>query len=314
MHPWIRKLAVITCVGMFLVVLAGAVVTQTESGEGCGTDWPLCNGEFIPAYTIESMIEYSHRFVTGIVGLLVVATFVAVMLKTSRKDAKLYAVSTLAFTIIQAIMGALAVKFETSSLVMALHFGFSLIAFASSLLLVFVLYRTHLPLHPSGWGEATDSQQNIPATFRWLVWITLIYTYIVVYLGAYVRHTDSVASCGREWPLCNGAIIPEFEGGAGIAFIHRVGALILFILIAWLAHIGYHRYKHIDIVRKSSIASIVLIVMQILSGAWVVFSLNNENSYLFSSLLHTVIICLLFSILSYLSMSVWLLRSGRDAS
>ncbi|MFD2670680.1 COX15/CtaA family protein [Marinicrinis sediminis] len=314
LHPWIKRLAIITCIGMFLVVLAGAVVTQTESGEGCGTDWPLCHGEFIPAYTIESMIEYSHRLVTGIVGLMVLATFIAVMVKVRRKDAKLYAASTLFFTLLQAIMGALAVKYETSSLVMALHFGFSLLAFASTLLLVLVMYRTHLPIHPSGWGEKWVAGQTVSGRFRLLIWSTLIYTYIVVYLGAYVRHTDSGAGCGRDWPLCNGQVIPDFEDGAGIAFVHRLGALLLFVLVAWLAHVSFWHYRHISLFRKSAIALIVLITTQVLSGALVVYSLNDENLYLFAGLFHTVIICVLFSILCYISIMAWFMRRNRDAA
>lgn len=70
-----RLLAWSSFVGMFLVLLAGALVTKTGSGRGCGDDWPLCNGKFVPAYTVESFIEYSHRFVTGIVGIIVVLTF-----------------------------------------------------------------------------------------------------------------------------------------------------------------------------------------------------------------------------------------------
>ena len=54
----VKWLAAATSIGMFLVLVNGALVTKTESGRGCGDDWPLCNGKFVPAYTLESMIEY----------------------------------------------------------------------------------------------------------------------------------------------------------------------------------------------------------------------------------------------------------------
>lgn len=102
----LKVLAYATCIGMFIVVLNGALVTKTGSGQGCGTDWPLCNGKFVPAYTIESMIEYSHRIVTGIVGILVLASFIFVYrFARDKRDAVMYSLLTLIFTVIQAIMG-----------------------------------------------------------------------------------------------------------------------------------------------------------------------------------------------------------------
>ena len=66
-----KWLAVAATIGMFIVLLMGATVTNTGSGEGCGKSWPLCHGEFIPEYAFETMVEYSHRLVTGIEGLLI---------------------------------------------------------------------------------------------------------------------------------------------------------------------------------------------------------------------------------------------------
>ena len=65
-----KWLSVAATVGMFLVLLMGATVTNTGSAEGCGRSWPLCHGEFIPEYAFETMVEYSHRLVTGVEGLL----------------------------------------------------------------------------------------------------------------------------------------------------------------------------------------------------------------------------------------------------
>ena len=55
----LKWLTLLTCIGMFLVLIAGVIVTKTDSGRGCGDDFPLCNGKFVPAYTLESIIEYS---------------------------------------------------------------------------------------------------------------------------------------------------------------------------------------------------------------------------------------------------------------
>jgi len=50
-----------------LVILWGAVVRATGSGAGCGSHWPLCNGEVVPrAATTEMIIEFSHRLTSGV--------------------------------------------------------------------------------------------------------------------------------------------------------------------------------------------------------------------------------------------------------
>ncbi|MBA2521479.1 MAG: heme A synthase, partial [Chloroflexia bacterium] len=71
MRRMLKGFAVAATAGMFIVLLMGATVTNTGSGEGCGRSWPLCHGQFIPEYAFETMVEYSHRLVTGIEGLLI---------------------------------------------------------------------------------------------------------------------------------------------------------------------------------------------------------------------------------------------------
>src|SRR5258708_14062186 len=76
---WLRALAAVTTLGMFVVLVMGATVTNTGSAEGCGRSWPLCNGQFVPEFTVATAIEYSHRAVTGVEGVLVVALTVAML-------------------------------------------------------------------------------------------------------------------------------------------------------------------------------------------------------------------------------------------
>jgi heme a synthase len=59
------------------VILWGAYVRATGSGAGCGSHWPLCNGEVVPrAPTIETLIEYSHRLTSGLALIAVVVLLV----------------------------------------------------------------------------------------------------------------------------------------------------------------------------------------------------------------------------------------------
>ncbi len=49
------------------VVLWGAYVRATLSGDGCGDHWPLCNGVAIPADpSTKTLVELTHRVTSGI--------------------------------------------------------------------------------------------------------------------------------------------------------------------------------------------------------------------------------------------------------
>jgi cytochrome c oxidase assembly protein subunit 15 len=291
MHKITKTLANFSAIGMFLVLVMGALVTKTESGRGCGEDWPLCHGKFIPAYTISSLIEYSHRAVVGVVTLLLLATTVLVFRYIKRRDARLFVAGAVFFTLIQAVMGALAVLWPQSSAVLALHFGLSLLAFACTLLLALVFTR---------WGDyASRADGTLTAGFRVFVWVTAIYSYIVVYIGAFVRHTVSSGGC-TGWPLCNGEFIPELSGATGIVFTHRVAALLLFFCILFLYLAARKSYNHTDPMVLGSKWAFILVLAQVISGAVVTWSTANESFYLFAGLLHAIIVACLFGLLSYL--------------
>ena len=49
------------------VVVWGAYVRASGSGAGCGSHWPLCNGQVVPrAPRLETIIEFTHRITSGI--------------------------------------------------------------------------------------------------------------------------------------------------------------------------------------------------------------------------------------------------------
>jgi heme A synthase len=95
-----------------LVILWGAYVRASGSGAGCGSHWPLCNGEVIPpAPQIATMIEFSHRLTTGLAGLLVIGLVVWARRAFPRGHAaRLGAVLSLAFILIEGMVGAIQVR------------------------------------------------------------------------------------------------------------------------------------------------------------------------------------------------------------
>ncbi|HEY2494231.1 MAG TPA: heme A synthase [Paenibacillus sp.] len=296
----LKWLSYVTFFVMFFATVGGTFVSKTGSGLGCGHEFPLCHGKFVPAHTVESLIEYSHRLVSGMAGLLALASVIAFWLYNKRRDLRVYAVMTLVFVLVQAVMGALAVVKDQSSAIKALHFGFSLIAFASALMLALGIRR----FSKSKGDVEFAPLPRVSIAFRNLTWFTTIYCYIVVYVGAYVSHTNSAGGCSG-WPLCNGEVIPELVGGVRIAFIHRLAALVLFIMIATMAHFAYRKHRGNRELQMLGVAAVLLCLMQVFSGAWIVFTLGNAELYVFAALLHNLLVSSLFGVLCYLSVRVW---------
>jgi heme a synthase len=60
-----------------LVIVWGALVRASGSGAGCGSHWPLCNGQIIPVSPgFHTIIEFTHRMMVGGSTLLVLALLV----------------------------------------------------------------------------------------------------------------------------------------------------------------------------------------------------------------------------------------------
>ena len=90
------------------VILWGALVRATGSGAGCGGHWPLCNGEVLPNISqIATVIELTHRVMSGIALLLVVAMFVWARKAFARYHPALrWARWALVFILSEALLGA----------------------------------------------------------------------------------------------------------------------------------------------------------------------------------------------------------------
>ncbi len=58
----------------WFIVVWGAFVRASGSGDGCGKNWPTCNGDLIPKNSsIETIIEFIHRATSGLYGIFVFA-------------------------------------------------------------------------------------------------------------------------------------------------------------------------------------------------------------------------------------------------
>lgn len=96
-----------------LVILWGAWVRISHSGNGCGESWPLCNGEVLPnAKQIKTLIEFSHRLTSGLFGMLIVGLFFWIRkLFPKGHLQRTLATLCLVFTVTEALLGAKLVLF-----------------------------------------------------------------------------------------------------------------------------------------------------------------------------------------------------------
>lgn len=97
-----------------LVILWGGFVRASGAGAGCGDHWPLCNGEVIPrAPALNTVIEFSHRLTSALLGLLVIGMVVASFRRFPKGSrVRTAAVWSGVFVMTEALIGAGLVRFE----------------------------------------------------------------------------------------------------------------------------------------------------------------------------------------------------------
>jgi len=95
-----------------LVILWGGLVRATGSGAGCGNHWPLCNGQVVPlSPRIDTIIEFTHRCMTGGATFLVLGLLVWIFRATVKGQAARAAVVVSSVLLLnEALLGALLVK------------------------------------------------------------------------------------------------------------------------------------------------------------------------------------------------------------
>jgi len=92
------------------VVLWGAYVRQSQSGAGCGSKWPLCNGVVVPHGTWHTLVEFTHRASSGIAVMMVVAVAIAAFVSTPKRNLARWGAGFAAlFMFNEALLGALLV-------------------------------------------------------------------------------------------------------------------------------------------------------------------------------------------------------------
>lgn len=285
----LKGVSLITSFILLIVLLGGALVTKTNSGLGCGKSWPLCKGQIIPDHlTIETVIELSHRAASGLAGMFVLLLAVlAWIIIPHKRETKFLAIISCIFLVAQALIGAAAVLWGQVPAVKAIHFGISLVCFAAVIMLTLLIFE-----------RDRNYQKNtffVGKKMKFHTYGLWIYSYLVVYTGALVRHEKASLVC-PSWPMCskaNNGLPTQFHEWVQMG--HRIAAFMLFI---WIMIAFFHAYKNY---RKERgiylgwLVSFILVSLQVISGALIIFT--NLNIYV--ALTHAILISCLFAVLSF---------------
>jgi len=245
------------------VIVFGAVVRVTESGLGCGTDWPLCNGTiFPPLDNITAWIEWLHRLFALPIGFFGLATLAAAWRHYRASNRRVLQMTILAaiLFLVQSALGAIVVFLELPPTFVTLHLGVAMLLLAALLGAAVLAWRC-----PSEVARPADS---IPM----LATVNAAMAFMVILTGALVRGSGATLAC-TQWPLCDGGTILPFELGqlAVINMIHRLSAMAMSVtLLILLRQVLRHRRE--PLIKRIALSAVLTHVIQIGAGALFVLS------------------------------------------
>src|SRR5579859_2836611 len=237
-----RRVFLLAAIFAYLQIALGGVVRVTGSGLGC-PDWPLCNGRPYPPANLNAIIEYSHRTVGAITGVLIVATFVAAwaVFRTRRPAVAWLATASVIAVSVEGGLGGVVVVSELKPWLVAVHLALAMIILGC-------LIATAVLSMPQSPGIES-------ASFGRLASAAVAGTYILLLSGSSVVATQSSESC-RSWPLC------DLSSVNAVALLHRGVALVVgLLLIVFLVA----AYRHG--LRFFAIATAIVLVLQVAIGA-----------------------------------------------
>jgi heme A synthase len=244
-----RVLAFTTAAFAYLQIALGGVVRVTGSGLGC-PDWPLCHGRPYPAADIHSVIEYSHRTVGTITGVLLIVTVVAAWLvwRRSRPIVAWLATASLVAIAGEGAVGGVVVVNELAPWLVLVHLGLAM------LILGFLIATAVLSLPAA--GAIADRG------FRPLAVLATGATYLLLLTGSTVVASDADDSC-HAWPLCGNGFAFDFAGSSAFTMLHRGSVLVIGIVLVF----ALLRAMRIDRLRVVATATMAVFGVQVAVGA-----------------------------------------------
>jgi heme A synthase len=271
-----RRLALATAVATFVLVLVGGVVRVSDSGLGCGPagsgfhGWPFCNGDVVPGLDLNSVIEYTHRVLAGVVGIMILA--LAVLALRRYRSNRVLVRATIAagvLVLLQGALGGATVEENLEEALVAAHLGLAMLLLGLLLLVV-------RASHPDVIGAEPPP---VTPRFRALAVATSVAVLLTIVAGGYMAGTQNYGradyqlgdgahhACGKEFPTCNGDFMPF--GQARLVDIHLTHRFFMYLasaLVIALVALALRRRPSPGVARWAHALG-GLLVLQVLVGA-----------------------------------------------
>jgi heme A synthase len=248
-----RRLAVVTALFAYLQIALGGVVRVSGSGLGC-PDWPLCNGRPYPPANVHSIIEYSHRAVGSVTGVLIIATVVMawVVFRKRRPLVAWLASASLIGVVGEGILGGIVVAKELSPWLVVVHLGLAM-------MIIGFLVATAIAAMPASSGVPDRN-------FRRLAIVVTAATYVMMLTGSTVVASSADGSC-HSWPLCGSGFALDFTGANAFTMLHRGTVLVVGLLLLHVLSKAFLRWRGVKGMGPIAVAAIAALVLQVAVGA-----------------------------------------------
>jgi heme A synthase len=248
-----RRLALVTAVFAYLQIALGGLVRVSGSGLGC-PDSPLCHGRPYPPADPHAIIEYSHRAVGSVTGILIIATVLLawMVFRARRPIVAWLATASLIGVVGEGVLGGVVVANDLSPWLVVVHLGLAM------MILGFLVATAVMAAPPS---------PGVPDLgFRRLMAVVTGLTYVLLLTGSTVVASSADRGC-QTWPLCGGGFAPDFSGANAYTMLHRGAVLLIGILIVYALVTAVRRWGVQSGIGQSAAATMLVFAAQIGVGA-----------------------------------------------
>ncbi len=271
-----RRLALGTLVATFVLIVVGGIVRVSDSGLGCGPGgsgfhgWPFCNGDVVPGIDLNSIIEYSHRALAGIVGILMLTLLVQAWRRYRSNRTLLWVCAALVLSVLaQAVLGGATVEENLEEAYVAAHLCLAMLLLGGLLWVV----RASTPNTPG--APPADGGRY----FKPLAIVASMLVLATIVAGGYMAGTQKYGrpdyqlgdgahhACGKQFPTCNDGFLPFGQSRlVDIHLTHRVFMYLAVIAVLSLALLALRRRPSAGVVTAAWVL-LALVFIQVLVGA-----------------------------------------------